>query len=402
MQLLEAIRQALGSIRANKLRSFLTMLGVIIGVSSMLIMVAVVEGFQVNIRKQFEGLGSRLVFIFYNPDPNERRKARRTFEGLELDDAQALRAQCDLLSNVAAELELGQQQVRAGSRQWPIQTVAVEPQYSGVRSVRAERGRFIDAEDLASWCPICVIGLETAQKLFGKADPLGQDIQVAGVRLTVVGILEKKGRAIDGNYDDRIYLPLTTAQKRILGSRMIGVIYAQARRAEETEAAMDQVWSVLMRRHGNRPDFTVDSQSRILETLGRVMLVLGGVLAGIAGLALLVGGIGIMNIMLVSVTERTREIGIRKAVGARRKDILYQFLTEAMTLSGMGGLVGVAFGYGSAAIIAAIAKENLPAAVPLWAAALGFSFACFVGLVSGVYPAFRAARLDPIQALRYE
>ena len=165
---------------------------------------------------------------------------------------------------------------------------------------------------------------------------------------------------------------------------------------------MDQAWAELMRRHDNRPDFTVDSQSRILETLGRIMLVLSGVLSGIAGLALLVGGIGIMNIMLVTVTERTREIGIRKAVGARRRDILLQFLTEAMTMSGIGGLLGVGFGYGAAAIVAAVAKENLPAAVPLWAAALGFGFACVVGLIAGVYPAFRAARLDPIQALRYE
>jgi putative ABC transport system permease protein len=165
---------------------------------------------------------------------------------------------------------------------------------------------------------------------------------------------------------------------------------------------MDQVWAELMRRHNNRPDFTVDSQSRILETLGRIMLAIGGLLAGIAGLALLVGGIGIMNIMLVSVTERTREIGIRKAVGAKRRDILFQFLTEAMTLSGLGGLLGVAIGYGSAAVVAAVAKENLPASVPLWASILAFGFSCGIGLASGVYPAFRAARLDPIQALRYE
>jgi putative ABC transport system permease protein len=157
-----------------------------------------------------------------------------------------------------------------------------------------------------------------------------------------------------------------------------------------------------MRRHSNRPDFTVDSQSRILETLNRIMLGLAALLAGIAGLSLLVGGIGIMNIMLVSVTERTREIGIRKAVGAKRKDILFQFLTEAMTLSGLGGLIGVSIGYGAAAIVAAIAKDSLPAAVPLWASLLGFGFSCGVGLLSGVYPAFRAARLDPIQALRYE
>jgi putative ABC transport system permease protein len=402
MKPLEGIRQALGSIRANKLRSFLTMLGVIIGVGSMVLMVAVVEGFESNIRKQFEGLGSRLVFIFYNPDQNARKQARRTFDGLKLEDALALRAHCDLVSNIAAELDMGQARVVAGGRQWTIPTVAIEPQYGEVRGVRAARGRFIETEDLEEWRPVCVIGVETAQKIFGTADPIGGDLQVNGVRLTVVGLLEKKGRAIDGNYDDRIYVPLTTAQKRIVGSPIVGVIYAQARRPEETEAAMDQVWAELMRRHNNRADFTVDSQSRILETLGRIMLALSGVLAGIAGLALLVGGIGIMNIMLVSVTERTREIGIRKAVGAKRRDILLQFLTEAMTLSGMGGLLGIAWGYGGAAIIAAVAKDRLPAAVPLWAAAVGFGFSAFVGLLSGVYPAFRAARLDPIQALRYE
>jgi putative ABC transport system permease protein len=402
MSPLEGIRQALGSIRTNKLRSFLTMLGIIIGVSAMVLMVAVVEGFQTNIRKQFEGLGSSLIFIFYDPDENARRQARRTFEGLTMEDAAAIRSRCDLLSSVAAELPLGDARVVAGGRQWTIPAVSVEPSYSAVRSVIAERGRFINDQDIEEWRPVCVIGVETAQKIFEKEDPLGRDLQVNGVRLTVVGVLEPKGRAVDGNYDDRIYLPLTTAQKRLLGSDRVGVIYAQARQPEATEAAMDQVWRALMRRHGSRPDFTVDSQSRILETLGRIMLVLGGVLAGIAGLALLVGGIGIMNIMLVSVTERTREIGIRKAVGAKRQDILFQFLTEAMTLSGVGGLVGVGFGYGAAAIIAAVAKDNLPAAVPFWAAAVGFGFACAVGMVSGVYPAFRAARLDPIQALRYE
>jgi putative ABC transport system permease protein len=402
MKPLEGIRQALGSIRANKLRSFLTMVGVIIGVGAMLLMVAVVEGFQANIRKQFEGLGSRLVFIFYNPDQNERKNARRTFDGLRIDDARALRERCDLLSSVAAELDMGQTTVVAEGKQWKLQTVAIEPQYGPVRSVRAERGRFIDADDLDSWRPVCVLGGEAARKLFGAADPLGRDCEVNGVRLTVVGVLEKKGRAFDSNYDEQVYLPITTAQKRMLGSNVVGVIYAQARRPEETEAAMDQVWAELMRRHNNRPDFTVDSQSRILETLNRILLALGGALAGIAGLALLVGGIGIMNIMLVSVTERTREIGIRKAVGARRQDILLQFLTEAMTLSGMGGLVGILFGYGGAALVAAIARDNLPAAVPPWAAALGFGFSCGVGLLSGVYPAFRAARLDPIEALRHE
>jgi putative ABC transport system permease protein len=182
----------------------------------------------------------------------------------------------------------------------------------------------------------------------------------------------------------------------------VNVILAQARDAESTEAAMDQLWAVLMRRHDDHPDFIVDSPTRILATLNRILVGLGVGLAGIAGLALLVGGIGIMNIMLVSVTERTREIGIRKAVGAKRHDILGQFLIEAMTLSGIGGLIGVGLGEAIAAAVAAVAGDRLPASVPIWAAALGFGFSVAVGIISGIYPAFRAARLDPIEALRHE
>jgi putative ABC transport system permease protein len=402
MKPLEGIRQALDSIRANKLRSLLTMLGVIIGVGAMVLMVAVVEGFQAQIRKEFEGLGSRLIFVYYSPDENALRQARRTFDGLTLDDAEALRAHSDLLSNVTAELALQDARVVVGGRQWTLLALGVQPAFTAARGVNAERGRFINLQDLERWRPVCVLGAEAARKLFGKANPIGKAVQVNGLRLSVVGVLERKGRTLGGDYDDTLYLPLTTAQKRILGSEQVTQINAKARRPEESEAAMDQIWRVLMRRHDNRPDFRVDSQTRLLETLGRITLILSGVLAGIAGLALLVGGIGIMNIMLVSVTERTREIGIRKAVGARRKDILLQFLMEAMTLSGTGGLLGVGLGYAVTAMVAAVARETLPAAVPSWAAALGFGFACAVGLVSGVYPAFRAARLDPMQALRYE
>jgi putative ABC transport system permease protein len=406
MNRLESLRQALGALRANKLRAFLTMLGIIIGVGAMVIMVAVVDGFQTTVQRQFEGLGSRLIFIFYSPQ-EDRPKARRTFEGLRLGDVSAVREQCDLVAQVSAENDLGQVKASHAGEERTTRLVGVEPQYQQVRVVRAARGRFVEGRDLEEWRAVCVLGDEIATKLFGTVDPLGRDLTVSGssggsVRLTVVGRLEKKGSSFDENYNDRIYAPLTMLQKRMLGTDQVSVIFAQARDAGTTEAAMDQVWAVLMRRHDHRPDFTVDSQSRIMETLNTILMALGLVLAGIAGLSLLVGGIGIMNIMLVSVTERTREIGIRKAVGAKRRDILWQFLIEAMTLSGIGGLLGIGVGYGVAAIVAAVAKDRLPAAVPAWAAAAGFGFAVAVGIISGVYPAFRAARLDPIQALRYE
>jgi putative ABC transport system permease protein len=405
MNRLESLWQALDALRGNKLRSLLTMLGVIIGVGAMVIMVAVVTGFQRTIQREFEGLGSRLIFTFYQPDERRAKetfRARRTVEGLRTADVRAIREQCDLLANVSAERDMGQVRASYGAEEHTTRVVGVEPQYQQVRSVRVARGRFVEAADLEQWSSVCVVGEEIARKLFDDADPLGRDVRVGRVRLTVVGLLERKPSSFDENYNDRIYVPLTTLLKRMAGDDVIGVIFSQARSVGEQEAAMDQIWGVLMRRHDDRADFRVDSQSRVIQTLNTILFALGGVLAGIAGLSLLVGGIGIMNIMLVSVTERTREIGIRKAVGAKRHDILWQFLIEAGTLSGFGGLLGVALGYGGAAIVAAVAGDRLPATVPPWAAAIGLSFAVAVGVVAGVYPAFRAARLDPIQALRHE
>jgi ABC-type antimicrobial peptide transport system permease subunit len=405
MNRLESIWQALDALRGNKLRSLLTMLGVIIGVGAMVIMVAVVTGFQRTVQREFEGLGSRLIFTFYQPDERRARetfRARRRVDALRTADARAIREQCDLLASVSAERDLGEARAAHGAEEHTTRAVGVEPQYQQVRSVRVARGRFVEAADLEEWRTVCVLGTEIARKLFGEADPIGRDVRVNRTPLTVVGLLEYKPRSFDENYNDRIYIPLTTLLKRMAGNDILSVIFSQAHEVGDTAAAMDQIWGVLMRRHDDRPDFRVDSQARVVQTLNTILFALGGVLAGIAGLSLLVGGIGIMNIMLVSVTERTREIGIRKAVGAKRHDILWQFLIEAGTLSGFGGVLGLGLGYGGAAIIAAVAGERIPATVPPWAAAVGLVFAVAVGVVAGVYPAFRAARLDPIQALRHE
>jgi putative ABC transport system permease protein len=398
---LEGIRQALSALRTNKLRSFLTALGIVIGIAAMVDMVGVVQGFQVLIQRQFEGLGSQLIFIFYQPDETQLQ-ARRTFKGLRLDDAEAIRQECSLITSVGAELDLGALKAAVGGEERTTQVVGVEPEYQDMHRVHVARGRFVEARDLETWNSVCVLGSEIAEKLFGSADSLDRDIMVKGQRLSVVGVLEHKAVGFNENLNDRIYVPITTVHKRIAGTDLISVIFARARDATKADPAMDQVWAVLMRRYDNRRDFTVDSQTRIVETLRTIMLALGGGLAGIAGLSLLVGGIGVMNIMLVSVTERTREIGIRKAIGAKQKDILWQFLIEAMTLCGVGGLIGVVLGYTTTGVVAAVAGDRLPATVPAWAAGLGVGFAAAVGIAAGVYPAFRAARLDPIQALRYE
>jgi putative ABC transport system permease protein len=330
-------------------------------------------------------------------------EARRRSTGLRQADLEAIRTKCPLLERVVGEVQLNPVKAAWDGEERTTQLLGVEPGYELVRGMHLARGRFVNASDLAQWRPVCVLGAEIAVNLFGEEeDPLGKEVVVRGVRLTVVGLLQPKGQVFGQSQDDALYAPLSTVFKRMIGTDEISRFLAQARDEKQTDAAMDQVWAVLTRRHDNRPDFGVQSQSNILSSLGTIMLGVAAVLTSIAGLALLVGGIGIMNIMLVSVTERTREIGVRKAVGARRHDILWQFLIEAMTLSGIGGLVGVLLGYGVSFIVAAIGGDRLPAAVPPWASALGFLFALVVGVAAGVYPAFRAARLDPIQALRYE
>ena len=213
---------------------------------------------------------------------------------------------------------------------------------------------------------------------------------------------EHPARTMGEAPDKDVCAPLTTLQKRVTGDKRVWVMWAQTPEIQHTEEAADQIWALLMRRHGNQPDFTVDSQSRILQAIGQILAIFGIVFGGVGGMALLVGGIGIMNIMLVSVTERTREIGLRKAVGAKRRHIMLQFLTESMTLSGIGGVIGIGLGAGLSWIVGAVTKGDLPTHVPIWAALLGFFFACAVGIFFGLYPAWRAARLDPIQALRYE
>ncbi len=405
MSFWESLRVALVALRANKLRSLLTMLGVIIGVGSVIIMISIVQGARQKVISDFRSDGANVVFAFYSPKGEDRKGG--TFEGMRMADSEALERRATLVRSVSPRVQDAVKATR-GTKSFSASVEGVTPAYIEVESITVEQGRFIEQADVDSWAKVGIIGDKVRTALFGKEDPMGQTIVVQSngfrVPLTVIGVLKRKGSEGFGTSpDEQIILPLSTVQKRFSGNQNISGISARALTDTGAEAAADQIFAILKQRYPDHAkDFIVDTQAGLISRLDSVLLIFQLILGGVGGLSLLVGGIGIMNIMLVSVTERTREIGIRKAVGAKQGDILLQFITESMTVSGVGGLMGVAFGYLTSKAIGAVAGEKLPTFVPLWAALLGFGFAVGVGMFFGIYPAFRAAKLDPINALRYE
>jgi len=407
---LQSIRIALRSLRVNKLRSALTMLGIIIGVGAVITMVAVGAGAQARVAEQIQSLGSNLIIVLSG---SVTSSGLRMGTGSQLtiteDDSAAIAREIPAVQ-VSAPMVRGNTQVVFGNLNWSTAIQGVTPDYFEARDWAVIDGRPISPEDNDGAGKVALVGQTTAFNLFGDADPLGQIIRIKKVPFTVVGLLDRKGQNSYGqDQDDIILIPMSSAKKKVLGKsnsnpRAVGSISIKIRPGEDMGEAENQIRELLRQRHRLQPyqddDFWVRNLSEVLQTQEESSKVMTYLLAAIASVSLLVGGIGIMNIMLVSVTERTREIGLRMAVGARGRDILGQFLIEAVTLSLIGGLVGIAAGLGGAEALSYFAEWRTlvaPAAI-----ALAFGFAAAVGVFFGFYPARKAARLDPIEALRYE
>ena len=405
---LENLSIALRALSANKLRSLLTVLGVMIGVASVIAVVSLVQGLQYKISKDLEGIGSNYVEVF--PDAGEERNPfLQKLPDLTIDDAMAVRKSVVGIREFTPLFVTNAQTKFAESRH-AAQTWAVNQSYQEILNHWVQHGRFFTTLDEESKKRVCVVGPEVVNKLHLGGDAIGKVIQIDDVGYTVVGILEKKGGTLGQDRDDMLLIPFATATAVYGPENMKKLVLAfQLRQGADADLAKEQLAETLRTRHhlkkGERDDFRILAQEELLKTVSSILLSVSGIMAAVVGIALLVGGIGIMNIMLVSVTERTREIGIRKSIGARRRDVLLQFLIEAIALSGLGGAVGIAGGYLLANVIRLAFKKFVdlpPVHTPLWAIVLSFAFCAILGVIFGIFPAAKASKLDPIEALRYE
>jgi putative ABC transport system permease protein len=406
----QSVRIATRSLRVNVLRSALTMLGIIIGVSAVIAMVGVGAGAEARVAEQIQSLGSNLIIVLSGSTTSSGVRAGHGSQlTITEDDAAAIAREVSAVQ-VAAPAVRGIAQVVYGNLNWSTVIQGVTSVYNEARDWPVATGRSVNPEDQDGATKVAVLGQTTAENLFGGADPLDQIIRIKKVPFTVVGTLARKGQSSWGqDQDDIILIPLSTAKKKVLGAsqanpRAVGSISIKVRPDEDMAEAEAQIRALLRQRHRLQPfqddDFWLRNLSDVLQTQEESSRVMTYLLAAIASVSLLVGGIGIMNIMLVSVTERTREIGLRMAVGARRRHILLQFLIEAVTLSLIGGLIGIALGVGGSHAISYFAEWRT--LVAPGSIVLAFGFAAGIGIFFGFYPARKASRLDPIEALRYE
>jgi len=408
MNIIQNIKTALKGIAVNKLRSGLTMLGIMIGVGAVIAMISIGSGASYSVTSRIQALGSNLLMVMSGsagPGGSGRTsQAMGTATTLTYDDAQAIGKEVAGVKEVSPEFS-GSAQIVYSNLNINTQVSGITPEYQQVHNFNVAFGEFVRSEDQKMQAKVAVLGQNVVADLFPDGeDPIGKTIKIKNVPFTVVGIMELKGEAGFQNPDDSIFIPLSTAQNRVFGADNLRSINVQVGSADEMDLVSDQINELLLMRHRidnpDEADFRIMNQADILSTMGQITGILSLLLGGIAAISLLVGGIGIMNIMLVSVTERTREIGLRKAVGAKRKDILGQFLIESLVLSLFGGSMGFILGLIGSFILSRIG--GWPFMVSVNSVLLAVIFSGGVGVFFGIYPATRASRLKPIEALRYE
>ena len=398
------VKVGLRSIARNKMRSALTMLGIVIGVGCVIVTNGIGNGAAVSIQSNINALGANFIMIFPGTTTLGGAHFHAEQSSLTEDDAKAIKAECPSVAYVSPGLRTGGQVV-AGENNWATQILGADVDWPFIRSWNVSKGNFFTDAEVKGAAKVAVLGNSVKQNLFPDSDPVGAVIRVKNVPFKVVGVLEKKGGSTMGSdQDDQIVVPYTTAMKRILGNNRLGLVLVSAKSPDAIRDAMAEIGALLRQRHrigpGEDDDFMMRSQEEIAASASETTRTLSVLLASIAVVSLIVGGIGIMNIMLVSVTERTREIGIRMAIGAKARHVLFQFLLEAVTLSIVGGGIGVALGIGVSRIIATIA--GWPVAVDPSSIAVAFGFSALIGVFFGFYPARKASALDPIEALRFE
>jgi putative ABC transport system permease protein len=401
----QSFGSALEALQSNKLRSFLTMLGIIIGVGAVIVMVGLGEGARASVQQRLNRLGTNLLTI--QPGSGFGGGVRTGTGGLPTlndQDVQAIQRQVDGIAAITPNLDTNNVQVVAGNQNWNTQVQANYPSVFQLQDYQVSSGAQFDDYDESSEALVADIGQTVATNLFGSADPVGQKILIRNVPFTVKGVLASKGSNGFRDQDDIILMPYSTAQVRIFHQTFVNDIYVQVADTSNIDSVQTEITDLLHTRHhilaGKPDDFRIQNNNQIIQTVQSTSDTLTYLLAGVAAVSLVVGGIGIMNIMLVSVTERTREIGIRMAIGARTANILSQFLIEAVLLSALGGILGILIGAGASALLAQFAGWST--VITPEAVIISFSFAALVGIFFGYYPARKASQLDPIEALRYE
>jgi putative ABC transport system permease protein len=405
MSIGELLAVGLQALSRNRMRSGLTVLGIVIGVAAVIATLAIGQGAREAVQAQIRALGANTLTVLPGTmTAGGARSGMGSITTMTVEDAEAIRGECPTVQAVAPTVRTSAQVVY-GTNNWSTQIQGTTSDYTFIRQWPVTSGVFITDSDVRGAAKVCVIGSNVAQQLFGDADPIGSTIRLKDIPFRVVGVLASKGgQGFGGNQDDIVVVPITTAQRKLMGISHINSISVSAVSESQVDLAVEQITDLMRQRHrirmGADADFFIFTQKEIANSAEETSKVMTLLLASIAAVSLLVGGIGIMNIMLVSVTERTREIGIRRAIGARRRDIMMQFLAESAFLSLAGGALGVALGMGSATVVTHVARW--PTMIQPASVALAFGFATAIGLFFGYYPALRAAALDPVEALRYE